>query len=217
MMKKFKNYEISTPKPGKTPLLERITSAYLKGEECELSDDDEQILKRWKVVRMLEFQHRPCISRSNIIKALMTDFGISEFTASKDIVDAHKLFGSVEKVNREFKLMMYMEWQEQLASLCEAKGDFDGASKALERAATLMEKLKGDEENAQGDRYYQMNLFFGNNEKFGKKTIDLNAVEELPATEFKDLIKAVDHPRVDLEMMELLLDKHNSKNEGATD
>jgi hypothetical protein len=216
-MKNFKNYAVSTNRPGKAPLLDRITESYLKGEELALTDEENTILSRWKVVRMLEFQHRPCVSYTDIKKILMRDFGISEVTAHKDITDAHKLFGSVQKVNREFKLMMYMEWQEQLASLCEVRGDPEGASKALERAAAILDKLKVDDPDAGGDKFYQLNMFFGAGDEMSRKTIDLDRVDEIPATEFKEIMKVVDHPRVDLGMMEILLENHSKRDEGSTD
>lgn len=211
-MRNLKNYGINTYKNrGPVPLLEKITHAYLSGDESMLGDNDRNILKRWKVVRMLEFQHRPCVGHSEIVKILMKDFGVSEVTAHKDIADAHKLFGSVQRVNREFKLLMYMNWQEQLASLCEAKGDPDGASKAVERATAILDKLRPDDAEMGGDKFYQLNLFFGKNDDILKRTIDFDKIEDLPASDFKEIIRAVDRPRVDEEMMEKLL---LSSNEG---
>lgn len=216
-MRNLKNYVVTTSRPGKASLLDRITEGYLKGEELELTEEENTILSRWKVVRMLEFQHRPCVSYNDIKRILMRDFGISEVTAHKDITDAHKLFGSVHKVNKEFKLIMYMEWQEQLASLCEVKGDPEGASKALERAAAILDKLKVDDAEVAGDKYYQLNMFFGTGDKLTRKTIDLDRVDEIAPTEFKEIMKVVDRPRVDMEMMEILLDNHTKRDEGSED
>jgi len=213
-MRNFKNYEIRTNRAGKTTLLDRLTTAYLKGEKEDLSDEDEIVLSRWKLVQALSMQHRPCVSSADICRALVSQFGISEPTAYKDIAQAQQLFGNINQTNREFKRSVYVEWLEQLASLAEVKGDMKSAVAALKEAAAirgLYEKDNSDDKK--GNRSYHLNMFFGEGDEIKRKTIDLDKVNEIAATEFAQIIQAVDRPRVDIETMETMLDKHHDDRE----
>jgi hypothetical protein len=186
----------------------------MKGEDCDLSDEDQNVLKRWKVVQMLSMQHRPCISSAEIKRVLMKDFGITEITATKDITNAQRLFGNVNAVNKEFKRALYVDWLEQLASLAESKGDFKSAVAALKQSAEIsrLNEDDGDDGSAKS-RVFNLNLFFGSEDAIGRKTIDLEKVDEIPPTEFKELLQAVDRPRIDRETMKHLLEKHHGDSE----
>ena len=212
-MHSFKNYVISTDR-GRPPLIERLITAHMKGEDCDLSEEDQNVLKRWKVVQMLSMQHRPCISNAEIRRVLVKDFGITEITATKDITNAQRLFGNVNAVNKEFKRALYVDWLEQLASLAESKGDFKSAVAALKQSAEIsrLNEDDGDDGSAKS-RVFNLNLFFGSEEAIGRKTIDLEKVDEIPPTEFKELLAAVDRPRIGRETMKHLLEKHHGDSE----
>lgn len=212
-MPKYRNYSFST-KTGKPLLLERIIKSYIQGENEDLTPEEELTLKRWKVVQMLSLQHRPCISNTEIKRVLKKEFGVDDFQASRDVIQAQKLFGSVNEVNRQFKRASYVEWLEQIASLSEAKGDYKSAVAALKQSSEIMKLHDKDvsDEDVQ-ERSLVMNIYFGDTEALRKKTIDLDHIEEIPETEFKTLMRAVDRPRVDIPMLQQMIDYEQEKSE----
>lgn len=215
-MRSFKNYVTATSKPGKPSLLDRMMKAYFNSEDVEtvLDEEDQQVLKRWKVVHMLSLQHRPCISTRDIVNTLVKDFGISEITATRDITNAQKLFGHIHAANKDFKRAIYVEWLEQLASLAEIRGDLKSAVAALDKAQEILRlSIKDeDEDTRRGTRIFQLNMFFDAAGVSGKRTLDLNKIDEIPLSEFKEVLNKVDRPRVDDHMMQLMLEQHHDEN-----
>lgn len=216
-MQNIKNYAMPTNKPGKASLLDRMMRAYFSAEDIEdtLDDDDQKILKRWKVVHMLSLQHRPCISTRNIVNTLVKDFGISEITAVRDISNAQKLFGHINKANKDFKRAIYVEWLEQLASLAEVRGDLKSAVAALDKAQEILRLgvKDEDEEGRRGHKSFTLNMFFNADGFQGKKSIDLTKVDEFNLTDFRQVLSKVDRPRVDISHMQSMLEEHKSKSE----
>ena len=216
MGKKYKNYKNHIPdtNKGRTPIMTKLINAHFKGEEAELSKEEQVIIQRWKRVESLSRQHRPCISPAKIAQSLMTDFGVSEATAYRDITDAQKLFGNVNKVNKEFKRAIYIEWLEQAASLAEIRGDIKSMVMALDKAAQIMGMHKENEEtNSEVSRTFNLNLFVGKGDSVERTTIDLDNLESIPATDIKEIVKLVDKPRISVDAMNLLLDKHHGEPE----
>jgi hypothetical protein len=214
-MQKLKDYAIGTLKPGKPPLIDRLISSYVKGEEAILSDQDTEILKRWKTVQMLSLQHRPLITNAEIKRVLMKEYGIAELTAQRDIADAQRLFGNVNVVNKEFKRAIYVERLEQLASLAEVKGDFKSAVAAYKQIIDMLRLSEDDEKLMEkGTRIFQLNIVFnGPDGQLSRRTIDLQKINELPATEFKEVMRAIDRPRISAEEMDLMLQAHYAETE----
>jgi hypothetical protein len=192
-----------------------MMKAYFNSEDVDavLDEEDQQVLKRWKVVHMLSLQHRPCISNRDIVNTLVKDFGISEITATRDIANAQKLFGHVNTANKDFKRAIYVEWLEQLASLAEIRGDIKSAVAALDKAQEILRlSVKDEDEDARrGTRVFQLNMFFESEGVTGKRTIDLNKIDEIPVTEFKEILSKVDRPRVDDHLMQLMLEQHTNE------
>lgn len=216
-MQNIRNYVMPTNKPGKANLLDRMMRAYFSAEDIEdtLDEEDQKILKRWKVVHMLSLQHRPCIRNRDIINTLMKDFGVSDITAVRDIANAQKLFGHINKANKDFKRAIYVEWLEQIASLAEVKGDLKSAVAALDKAQEILRLgvKDEDEEGRRGHKHFTLNMFFDADGFQGRKTIDLTKVEELNLTDFRQVLSKVDRPRVDITGMQNMLENHKEKSE----
>ena len=214
-MQNIRNYVTTTNKPGKAPLLDRMMKAYMGSEDVEaaLNNEDQLILQRWKVVHMLSLQHRPCISTRNIVNTLIKDFGVSEITAVRDISNAQKLFGHINKANKDFKRAIYVEWLEQIASLAEIKGDLKSAVAALDKAQEILRLgiKDDDEEGRRGNKSFTLNMFFDSDGMVGKKSIDLTKVDEFNLTDFKEVLAKVDRPRVDISDMQTMLEAHKEK------
>lgn len=140
----------------------------------------------------------------------MREYGIAELTALRDITNAQRLFGNVNVVNKEFKRAIYVERLEQLASLAETKGDFKSAVSAYKQVIDMLRLSEDDEKLMEkGTRVFQLNIIInGEDGQLSRRTIDLQKINELAPTEFKEVMRAIDRPRISPEEMDLMLKEH---------
>lgn len=119
----------------KYSLAERI-KLYYTTEGYELEPKDETVRKRWSMAFSLLSEAE---TREDIIQTLSIEFGISERTASNDIVAATNLFGDIERTSILGSLHITKEHALQAYRLAKTKGDAKGMNGAVSNIIKIIQ------------------------------------------------------------------------------
>ncbi len=80
---------------------------YIQHGDIALTDDQKELMLRIQYAD--EKKRSRILDREEIIKLLMARFGISKWRAEQDITDAHRLFGTTRKLNKNYLLAQHIE------------------------------------------------------------------------------------------------------------
>lgn len=115
---------------------------YFRGNEDALTPQLEKELERWKFA---DEQIRK-YSNSDVVRILIERYKYNRITAYRDINHAQRLFGELNKTQREYARNVLYEAQLRIAKKAESIGDFKTATVALANAAKLQGLDKPDAE-----------------------------------------------------------------------
>lgn len=90
---------------------------YILKNDIVLTDDQRELLQR---IQYADEKKRARVkSREEIIKDIVVRFGVSTWRADQDITDAHRLFGTTRKLNKNYLLAQHLENIEKQISVFE--------------------------------------------------------------------------------------------------
>lgn len=197
-----------------TTTRERVLQYFINGDEYPISATEEKLLKRWKNIYTLKYQHKTDGTTLKMHRAWceMMNFPISEATAYNDLKDAMWFFGELFDWDPKFKLRMYVEYYEQLHELAKEADDFATAKKCLDSAAAftiklyeLLNKDSGSNTSASTKNFYmQVNVLYDNGKKKGREITLDGLTKQLNQSEILDIQSRQDHKLSHAEIMKEL-------------
>ena len=113
---------------------DRIIASYTQPDV--LSDQDIEIKDRLRATWSMLLSNR---KKSDIVAVLMNDFGVKESQAYADINNASKLYGNLQKSDKEAVRAIHYELAQLIFNLARGEGDFKHMIAALDR----MNELQG--------------------------------------------------------------------------
>jgi hypothetical protein len=202
----------SQPNVGRTATFEKIKHHYMMDDEYaeSLTEGEVQILNRWKTAYSLMMRHNPVVKVPEIVRVLVDVFAISERQAYRDINYTQDLFGDLEVANKSFMKVKMVSWLEELVSLANAKHDFKTSVDAIKQIVQILGlDQKEDGEDDDTPRNFQLNIVVQTVDGDKRIVQDLDALDEIPLSDYKAIESTLKRPRVGLLEMEKMLDEDN--------
>lgn len=123
------------------PDREVVKLYFREGLACPLTERQSKIQERWNQVRRLFLTD--AATYTEILDALMNDFGVAIATARRDIRDATAVFGSLDAVNRDAHRLRAIDMTLKAYRLAEKNDD----PEAMTKAAKAYAEVAGVNEN----------------------------------------------------------------------
>jgi hypothetical protein len=196
---------------SKANTLDRIYAWYMEGESVQLSSKELQLVHRYKETFSLMLEGK---LDHEIVAHLESFLGISQRQAYRDLSDTKKLYGDIGKSNKEADRYMLTQYLMQIHQMAKDTKDLKEANKALATLAKIKGLDKDDPDLPSAETFkphtYIINVVGGTT----PKTINLDAIRNLPATEFEALLDQVQKTDIDdLHLLKLLDDSQRADEE----
>ena len=207
--KKYKHHKLNNPQVGRVQLMEKLKRHYLMTENYEevLTDEELNILKRLKTAWSLLMKHQPIIKPMEVARVLADLFGVTERQGFYDVRMAQDIFGDIMATNRAFARVKYVSWLEDIVSLCNTKHDFQSSINALQLLYKMLRLDQADEQEDTSPRSFQLNILVTTKDGTKRVIEDLDALDEIPLSDFTEIHSTLSQPRVDVLDMDKLLDE----------
>ena len=164
---------------------EKLLAAFK--DDSVIGEQQQEILLRLRAAWSMMLGNRV---KSEIVPVLMQEFGISERQAYLDINKAQKVFGTVQKADKEAIRTLHYHLAQRVYNMAWGAGDF----KSMLNAIGIMNELMGvnvDEGGLQDPESLKPSRFImqiNNNQKI--LNIDMSKLEALNDSDRKELAKA---------------------------
>ncbi len=120
---------------------------FIHKQDIVLTDEQQELLQR---INYADEKLRARVhSREEIINAIINRFGCSRWRADQDITDAHKLFGTTRKVNKNYVLNRHIENIENQISIFTKAKQYALIPKLNENLTNAVNSLPADLIDAQ--------------------------------------------------------------------
>ena len=187
--------------------LDIIIRHYKDHSTDELNEVQQKMLERWNFVDNLMRNYE---DRETVLSMLKEKFNISIGQCWRDIANAKLFFGTININDKPYYKIYYAEWLEQLAKESHAAGERKVAKECLREAAEIR-GLKDEDFDADKYRKREHHTFVININSSGSKAakkIDLDKIQDVPETEFEEIIENVENSSsVSEEEMQKMLDQ----------
>lgn len=206
---KYKHYKLRDRQVGRTALMEKLKRYYLMEENYEdfLSEQELGVLKRIKTAWSLLMKHQPVIKPMEVARVLADVFGVTERQGLYDVRMAEEIFGDLMSTNRGFARVKYVSWLEDIVSLCNTKHDFQSSINAIGLLYKLLRLDQPDDQADETPKQYQLNIIVRTEEGDKRIIQDLDALDEIPLSDFQEISTTLVNPRTSVMDMDKLLDE----------
>lgn len=193
-------------------IADAILRAIIKKKNKSLDEDDltehqREYLERLIFIDNLYRRQFPILNKNQIFKLYHTRFGLTWPNFVYDSKNCHKIFGTLHSPDKDYKRNIYTEWLEKISSLAIKDGDWKTAVNAIKTAAEINKLHIEDTASEEIDpAKYEIRLSFQVKDQEVSKILAIDDLQNLPITEFKELINMTDRPRLGVEGMDKLLE-----------
>jgi hypothetical protein len=200
------------PKAKLDTRLDRIYYSYTEEEgEIELSDKDKELREQLEAAWSLLVQYH---SFEQAVPLLKSRFDVSRATAYRLLNQCTQLFGDVTQVSKQGLRHILYEYSMKVFQLAATQKPPELAQ--MNRAIKNMAMLKGLDQNDANAfdselleaHTYMLSLAVKGSDK--SKTINMDAIEKLPETEYQEIMDAVEGEGLGSQSIEDLLDGKTS-------
>ena len=205
---------------SKATTLDRIYAWYIDETIVELSSKEKHVMHRLKDAFHLMLEGK---MDHEIVEFMNQEFGISERQAYRDLNDARKLYGDINKSSKEAERYILKQYLLEHRQKALAANNFQEANKAVAILAKIKGLDKADPDLPTPETFQPHTYIINVNVSTvsapeGEKpvrTINIDAIQNLDPIEFEELLSQVEKTDInDLHLLKLL---NESRKDGEED
>jgi hypothetical protein len=196
---------------SKATTLDRIYAWYIDETSVDLSSKEHNLVHRYKEAFHLMLEGKP---DHEIVEDLHRNFGMSERQGYRDLNDARKLYGDINKSSKEAERYILKQYLLEHRKLALAAKNIQEANKAVAIWAKIKGLDKADPDLPTPETFqphtYIIQINAGGNTV--SKTINIDAIQKLDPSQFEELLDQVQQTDIDdLHLLKLLDDSRRSE------